>query len=269
MSLNETYLAAADGRSTPIMDGAGNVITFSPFGTPSDAFSKALGIAGQPWEQQARLYLLGKRHYSPTLMRFLQPDSWSPFDAGGNNAYAYAAGNPVNYSDPTGHLPFSGLIKAVRNNVFLMDDFISGAKKALIIDAHGNAGIGQIGNEFLSGRNFATALSSEVKFTDYDHVKLVVCLSANVPPQGGKPFAQEFAEHANIKTIGYRGTVTANYTSKELAKHYRTGKPIDRYKINEKNPFPRKHPEFGTFSHDPVEFLPQQPPTIKRGKKRR
>jgi hypothetical protein len=36
-------------------------------------------------------------------MRFNSPDSWSPFDRGGLNSYAYCAGNPVNWKDPTGH----------------------------------------------------------------------------------------------------------------------------------------------------------------------
>lgn len=46
----------------------------------------------------------GYRAYNPALMRFHSPDSWSPFGAGGANAYAYCGGDPVNLSDPSGHL---------------------------------------------------------------------------------------------------------------------------------------------------------------------
>ncbi|WP_434626815.1 RHS repeat-associated core domain-containing protein [Chromobacterium sp. CV08] len=46
----------------------------------------------------------GYRAYSPALMRFRCPDSLSPFGAGGVNAYAYCAGDPVNRADPSGHL---------------------------------------------------------------------------------------------------------------------------------------------------------------------
>jgi len=50
-------------------------------------------------------YLLGNgyRAYSPLLMRFLSPDSASPFYKGGPNSYAYVGCDPINGTDPTGH----------------------------------------------------------------------------------------------------------------------------------------------------------------------
>ncbi|MDZ5741628.1 RHS repeat-associated core domain-containing protein [Pseudomonas asiatica] len=52
------------------------------------------------------LYLLGNgyRAFNPVLMCFQSPDSQSPFGAGGLNCYAYCAGDPVNFSDPSGHV---------------------------------------------------------------------------------------------------------------------------------------------------------------------
>lgn len=44
----------------------------------------------------------GKRSYSPCLMRFLSPDSLSPFESGGINSYMYCAGDPINRMDPSG-----------------------------------------------------------------------------------------------------------------------------------------------------------------------
>lgn len=44
----------------------------------------------------------GKRLYLPGTMRFTSPDDFSPFLRGGINCYAYCAGDPVNYTDPSG-----------------------------------------------------------------------------------------------------------------------------------------------------------------------
>ncbi|EJL88509.1 RHS repeat-associated core domain protein containing protein [Herbaspirillum sp. CF444] len=65
-----------------------------------------LGYNGQRQDPVSGTYHLGNgyRAYNPVLMRFNSPDAWSPFGAGGINAYAYCAGDPVNYADPSGHL---------------------------------------------------------------------------------------------------------------------------------------------------------------------
>lgn len=63
-----------------------------------------IGYAGYCLDALSGHYMLGNgyRGYSPGMMRFLSPDSLSPFDRGGVNAYAYCAGNPIGRVDPDG-----------------------------------------------------------------------------------------------------------------------------------------------------------------------
>ncbi|MGG7598623.1 RHS repeat-associated core domain-containing protein [Pseudomonas sp. WC1] len=63
-----------------------------------------LGFDGYPRTPPLSCYFLGRGHriYNPRLMRFISADSLSPFDAGGANAYAYCAGDPMNYRDDSG-----------------------------------------------------------------------------------------------------------------------------------------------------------------------
>lgn len=87
---------------------------YSPYGhRPAEGglFSLA-GFNGEQLDRATGLYLLGNgyRAYSPTLMRFLSPDSMSPFGGGGLNAYAYCLGDPVNRVDPTGHISWQSIL---------------------------------------------------------------------------------------------------------------------------------------------------------------
>jgi RHS repeat-associated protein len=68
--------------------------------------SCVLAFNGERMDPVSETYHLGNgyRAYNPVLMRFTSPDSWSPFGAGGINAYAYCARDPVNRADPSGHM---------------------------------------------------------------------------------------------------------------------------------------------------------------------
>ena len=89
-------------------------VAYSPYGyRPAEGgiFSQA-GFSGEQLDPLTGLYLLGNgyRAYSPTLMRFLSPDSLSPFGAGGLNPYAYCLGDPINRVDPTGHVSWQSAL---------------------------------------------------------------------------------------------------------------------------------------------------------------
>lgn len=84
-----------------------NQIAYSPYGQQSAQHEVVtrLGFNGELHEVQLARYFLGNgyRTYNPRLMCFHSPDSWSPFGRGGLNPYMYCKGEPVMYSDPTGH----------------------------------------------------------------------------------------------------------------------------------------------------------------------
>lgn len=92
-----------------IVNGQTQTIGYSAYGEQSapQKVETRLGFNGQVREADIGWYLLGNgyRAYNPRLMRFHSPDSWSPFRGGGLNAYMYCV-DPVNFSDPSGHMKF-------------------------------------------------------------------------------------------------------------------------------------------------------------------
>ena len=86
---------------------------YTPYGhRPLNGLLSLLGFNGEPMDLLTGHYHLGNgyRPFSPVLMRFTCPDSESPFGEGGLNAYAYCEGDPVNHTDPSGHLKIGSLL---------------------------------------------------------------------------------------------------------------------------------------------------------------
>jgi RHS repeat-associated protein len=87
--------------------GRSHSIAYSPYGyrpQKPDLLS-LIGFNGELPDPLTGHYHLGNgyRQFNPVLMRFNSPDSWSPFGAGGLNAYAYCEGDPVNRMELNGH----------------------------------------------------------------------------------------------------------------------------------------------------------------------
>lgn len=80
---------------------AGQRQRYGPFGK-GQAYGAA-GYTGQ-YQEPCTGYALGngRRLYRPSLRRFCQPDTLSPFERGGLNSYAYCLSEPVNRHDPSG-----------------------------------------------------------------------------------------------------------------------------------------------------------------------
>ncbi|MDP9523918.1 RHS repeat-associated core domain-containing protein [Pseudomonas putida] len=109
LSSSRTTLLETDHHASLLRAHAGAWIqahVYTAYGytaTQPSAYS-ATGYNGERIDNDS-VYLLGNgyRAYSPILSRFQTPDSLSPFGKGGINAYAYCSGDPINFTDPTGH----------------------------------------------------------------------------------------------------------------------------------------------------------------------
>ncbi|MDC3742382.1 RHS repeat-associated core domain-containing protein [Pseudomonas syringae pv. syringae] len=122
-SITRTDLLGTD-RQNSVLQAVGSQerqpLAYSPYGHRAQGgpFS---GFNGERADPVTGHYLLGNgyRAFNPVLMRFNRPDSLSPFGRGGLNAYAYCQGDPVNRSDPGGHIPVLGaLASAAKSFVF-------------------------------------------------------------------------------------------------------------------------------------------------------
>jgi RHS repeat-associated protein len=105
----KSLILAGDGSGSvlrEVEDGEVTEIAYSAYGY-RDAAQVVASHPGYNGEvrDETGWYLLGNgyRAFNPLLMRFHSPDSWSPFGDGGVNAYAYCDGDPINFTDPTGH----------------------------------------------------------------------------------------------------------------------------------------------------------------------
>lgn len=108
-----------------VLASAGAARSYPPYGALPAATGPRLAYCGQAREASTGFYHLGNgyRSYDPCLMRFLSPDVLSPFAKGGINAYAYCAGDPINYQDRSGRVklplnwtPSKGSVRGFSDN---------------------------------------------------------------------------------------------------------------------------------------------------------
>ena len=102
----ETTLLAENSQSSIVNTSSRNSrkhLSYTAYG--HDQTDLTLGYTGQRYDRLTNCYHLGNgyRAFSPQIMRFLSPDSLSPFRNRTLNAYAYCMGDPINRHDPSGH----------------------------------------------------------------------------------------------------------------------------------------------------------------------
>ncbi|MDE2385444.1 MAG: VCBS repeat-containing protein [Alphaproteobacteria bacterium] len=101
----------SSNRLISFMPGGQGLIRadYGPFGAPltSNGSQVLNGKAyiNQRFDAETGLEYLQARYYDPLLGRFLTPDTFDPMEPGvGTNRYAYAFNDPINGSDPNGHV---------------------------------------------------------------------------------------------------------------------------------------------------------------------
>ncbi|KAF7175522.1 hypothetical protein CNMCM7691_008623 [Aspergillus felis] len=110
----QTQLWASDGHQSVLtwldahQPGQIHHQQYTPHGHSAAGPSPSIAFNGQWRDPVTGWYHLGNgyRVYNPVTMRFLTPDSWSPFTTGEINPYAYCSGDPINRIDPSGHFGF-------------------------------------------------------------------------------------------------------------------------------------------------------------------
>jgi RHS repeat-associated protein len=99
------------GSTSVVVNSSGTIVGtqgYYPFG--ETRYSTNTIITDRLFTSQQAIASLGlynykARYYSPTLGRFLSADTLTPGGPEGLNRYAYVGNDPINFSDPSGHMP--------------------------------------------------------------------------------------------------------------------------------------------------------------------
>jgi RHS repeat-associated protein len=96
-------------------DASGNMANqydYSAYGVPifeRETVANDISFHGARVDDESGLVYMNARYYDPTLAQFISSDSIVPnvTDPQSLNRYAYVQNDPINYSDPSGHMPAS------------------------------------------------------------------------------------------------------------------------------------------------------------------
>jgi RHS repeat-associated protein len=234
-------------------------LAYTPYGHRNlrTQISSLLGFTAQYLEGEVGAYILGRgyRVYSPTFMRFFSPDSLSPFDLGGMNAYSYVEGSPLKYSDPSGHgkgqkLKYSGPgFQFGANTLFF--ETTEGGRRIGNLDTHGNEQVIMFGGNLIDGKQLAPAMEAKgIHPTDYDAFRLITCLSAD----GSAPVGAAFSKSTDLRVLSFEGKVDAADKAYKPARNNEGSVVVKDYYVQVENPYKPKDPRYKSFQFSPVLF---------------
>ena len=83
-----------------VVNGKVDLHKYDPYGKPVEKNSASFGWKQEYCDPGNGLVYLRARYYHPVLMSFISRDTWLTA-----NRYGFSAGNPIDLSDPSGHLP--------------------------------------------------------------------------------------------------------------------------------------------------------------------
>ena len=92
-----------------VTDENGAIVESTRYAVFGESANKAMttqkNYIGERFDPETGLLYLNARYMDPKFGRFISPDDWDPTMEGvGTNRYAYAGNDPVNRSDPNGHV---------------------------------------------------------------------------------------------------------------------------------------------------------------------
>ncbi|KPB77789.1 RHS repeat domain-containing protein [Pseudomonas cannabina] len=194
---DHTLLLATDGSNSVLGEMGGNGVNRRRYTAYGHASGEALplgklGFNGELAEADTGWQMLGNgyRAYSPVLMRFNSPDSWSPFGEGGVNGYVYVEGDPVNGVDPTGHLglftPLKLLYRALKKTPTLTTKSPGVEKIPALLTSRGGKEVTKL---------------SKIKLTDWDSLKEVVDSYPGRITEARNNFTPKLADSLALKQV--------------------------------------------------------------------
>ncbi|MEE1889786.1 RHS repeat-associated core domain-containing protein [Pseudomonas carassii] len=273
----EPLLYATDDSRTPVFlhnRHQPEYVSFDAYGHLPPIRFLLVGFKGDKIEPSGSFYLLGngRRAYNYILRRFHSPDSKSPFDEGGINAYCFVLGDPINGSDPSGNTPKfknDSVNRYYGPFVGLSDDSFSFAfftpsvdnPETLNFSFHAKPGYAVIGGKDYDAKGFVDFARNKNLPIDKFPINITGCHSADINPDTGQAFAQDIANLVGQHVTAYKGSPASRTKIKKAPKG--SIYPHLKFEVLTKNPFKKSDGRHALFHYEPVSFPPLQEHTSR------